>query len=209
MEHENIRKFIKLLGGEFQLVTSLVDGKKSLMELRKRITLILKMKKLLVKSEKNKASTDKWRKRHALLVNNMNNEVAQFLVHLNMAHAFQIAFFQNLYMAIKGISNKHNLPNNFLDILKTIDMLDSTDNERYVMFNRLRNSFFHSNLNRIIHCLDEQLIHEISTLLINIDNCNKALFITNEESFTDTFTKNRDIFYKHDEAYRKEQSEVR
>ena len=59
--------------------------------------------------------------------------------------------------------------------------IEDTDRERFVLFNRLRNTFFHSTPNRLIGYTHKELAHEIASLFMDIYDCNELLFAANKD----------------------------
>jgi hypothetical protein len=160
---------------------SIFQGSEGYKELSARILGSFKAKRNLEKHMNKKAHTERWYNKTLELQEKVTTEVSQLMIFFNMAHSFQVSFFKLIYrvehMRKTGdIIPIKEVPINYMELLDTLSFLDSTDRERYILFNRLRNIFFHSTLNRLISLIDKEFADDFVDLIEDASVTNNIIF---------------------------------
>lgn len=176
--YEGIKDFLKNVGNkEDRDIISFYSGRGYHQEILVRLERLMNAIRSYNKHSKSKSDSNNWEKRKVSLLNKVTRELSQLLVVFIEAHTYQITLFKYIYRAYmmkeKDIKIKaHETSEDYLELLKNLDFLDSTNKEQYVFFNKIRNTFIHSSFSRMISFIDIDFQEDFIELITNISEEN-------------------------------------
>jgi len=164
----------------------------------------IKKIKLVLKHNKIKANTSKWKKKKQELDAEELKTFGLFVVQFNSVHLYQTQFLK--YLWLLESKNKRltikDAPESFSKLLTSINIFDSTDKEMLKTFNSLRNIVVHSPMEIINTQLNCDALSEMIILLEDLENTNQliatskgkeiSLILQNEVSII----KDKDAFWR-------------
>lgn len=149
------------------------------------------------KHSQKKTNTDKWNKRWHLIQENLNNSFGRTIMILNSAHHMQTLFFRILY-SIEYKVKLQDTPSSYHELITTIDIFDSTDKERYMTFNKVRNVLSHAPTEQVANeFIKEGLAEEFIDLCLEIKDINSAILQAKHKVIYELIYKEIDIAFKN------------
>jgi len=138
---------------------------------------IITKKKILDKHRKKKLPTDRWNNKNVELSKEFTYHLTRWMEYLNAAHQQTHFLIRLLYIADNKVGDMYmplsEADGNFNDMMKSIKFLDSTDRERYRLFNQFRNVVFHTPFEYLIHSMDNNNIEDLKKLFEDLKLTNK------------------------------------
>jgi len=185
--YENIKKFTnffyKNIASDVRFFVECVavndetKNKPPVPTLIRTIHYYIKKIKLVLKHDKMKVNTSKWKKRKEELDAEELKTFGLFVIQFNSVHLYQTQFLKYLWL-LESKNKKLTIkdaPESFSKLLTSINIFDSTDKEILNRFNSLRNIVVHSPAEVINTKLDCDALSEIVILLENIENTNQSI----------------------------------
>lgn len=158
-----------------------------------------------IKHNHNKVNTAKWMKKRDEVEREEQNAFGKFVIQFNNAHYFQVQVLKYLWL----IEAKHenltlkDTPEYFSQLVKSLNILDSSDKEALNTFNELRNIIAHSPMSVINTQLKEKQLYEINILLEYLATMNKSIADNKSENIVSLVIKELEIRNQDDVYWEK------
>lgn len=165
---------------QIQLFLNNTNDGDSMKILAKKVGAVIPALRAIDKHRTKKTQTDRWWKKRLELQDKADKAVSMFMVILSDAHQEVNFFIRMLYIISKEeVGEKITLEesNNimFADLLRGINILDSTDRERYRLFNNFRNVIFHTPYEHLLHSLNNENMSDLIDLFDSLSETNISL----------------------------------